>query len=228
MNSSHVYEIIDRAGSCHYVGKTDDPVVRWNNHLKGKLWIDNHMRAHSDDGWKMVLVETLDRETIEEAAKETLLGEQCWIAFHRVVGSPLKNLTPGGDSPWPMSSESVEKHRNSVRLAHSRTETKEKHRTAVKIACARPEVKSKRSSSQKIVQGIVQQRPEVKENHRIAAREIWSRPGQRALHSEATKQAMSRPDVVENIRLANLRPDVQRSRSEAAKRRWAKYRGTSS
>lgn len=92
---AYVYLIVNRLNDRVYVGKTIDPVKRWNDHVYAAKHCDTHLyRSMRKDGVDNFEFRLVSEWPTEEAAFDE---ERRVIAELKNVGTVLYNETLGGD-----------------------------------------------------------------------------------------------------------------------------------
>lgn len=105
----YIYTLSDpRTKVIRYVGKTNNPQVRFSMHMceKRNTHKNNWIRQLKSLGLKPVM-EII--ETIDCTADEWADRERFWIAHFRQMGLPLTNLDSGGNSGRALSEETKAK-----------------------------------------------------------------------------------------------------------------------
>lgn len=155
---SAVYIVENTANGHAYVGKSDYPEHRWRTHQADALRGDGYhlhkaMRKHGVDAFRFHLVED------GVASTEALRLEVEWIAYLRLMGVCLYNLTDGGEGVSGLrrkrSLESIEKQRRTI-TGRKRAPFTSEHRQNI-AAGQRKKPKISEETRQKLRKAAVRQ-----------------------------------------------------------------------
>jgi len=107
-----IYGLIDpRDGQLRYVGKSCEGLKRPRAHARRLKWDRGYCR-----NWVKSLADLGLRPSIEvletcDSPEALIEAEQFHIAYFRMVGCNLTNLTAGGDGQWGLKFSEERKHR---------------------------------------------------------------------------------------------------------------------
>lgn len=101
----YIYILLDETGSIRYVGKTNNPVQRFQYHLytTGRSHKDNWIKSLVDRGHKpvMEIIEEVECECDEDWHEV----EMFYISYMRFLGFNLTNIENGGQGPGRITKE---------------------------------------------------------------------------------------------------------------------------
>lgn len=200
MSKFIIYGLADpRTGEIRYVGKSTSGLRCPRDHRQPSSLKKHNYKSR----WILGLhAAGLDYEVsvLEEcaAAKELEAAEQRWIAYGRVFGWPLTNLTDGGDGAvgCKHTAESVERGIVKRRGRHISAETRAKMSAAKKGKTLSPEHRQKIADS-----NIGKKMSAQTMAKRLATR--FGKPMSEAGRA-AVKAARNQPSTIEKVRLANI------------------------
>lgn len=108
MGTTFIYVLNDpRTGRTRYVGKSDSPFQRYDQHLKGSEQRDTHKNRWIRSLQKEGLVPTM--ELLDEVpTQQWEFWEREYIRVFRALGTDLVNTTDGGEGVAPGTKFSLE------------------------------------------------------------------------------------------------------------------------
>lgn len=231
-----VYALIDPVTLLvRYVGRTIQGHQRFVQHryAKNQTHVSNWVQALRAQGLNFIPV-VLEHCSTKE---ELLEREAWWVAYGRLSGWELTNLTDGGDGSWGYTP--TQATRAKLRALHLGKPKTEAHRESMRKAKSAPDaiafVKAlhtgrKRTDSTKAKIGAASRRrvvtEEARENMRMAALARAPRTqATRAKLSAALKGRKRTPEQVARMSAAQQGKtasiETRKRMSEAHKRRWA-------
>ncbi len=159
-----IYALVDPStNEIRYVGKSNDPYVRYNSHLCYARQ-PQHQKTHCGRWIKLILLKELKPQLIIlECCEHSLWKERerFWISYSRSKGWPLTNLTEGGEGVTPTD------------------ETRKKMSEIAFKRMASPEARAKISEAKKGKKLTVEHRKKISEG------------GKGRKHSNETRKKMS-------------------------------------
>lgn len=214
----HIYALVcPLALTIRYIGKSDDPIRRLQEHLNaaskgGKYHAANWLRKVQAQGLKPTVVIL---ESIQDG-QDWMEAERRHIALHKAAGYPLTNSTEGGEGAVLTCPLAKERARQSSILAHARPDVKEKDRANSLANWADPDYRKRHEEGMRKAFSD----PVVLAKKSAAAVKVWTCEERRKRRSEAYK-VMNQNEEFKASRIAaaaigNARPEVRAKRSASA------------
>jgi hypothetical protein len=229
-----------------YVGKSDSPLRRYKEHLKGEdlktyktSWIKK-LIYHN----KTPILKILEIVKISDWEK----AEIKWIAHYRIIsGNKLTNYANGGNAPPPLTPESLAKTRASKKGKTQSKETRLKHSEDMKKRWANPEFRKNQSKKRRgqtrsketcknISEALkksyqnnpelrkFQSRPETVKKQSETSKKVWT-PERKKEHAKILKKLWKdNPELRERQSQISkkmwLNPEHKKIISDSGKKRW--------